>query len=121
MARTRELQYFRDGLRELIRAQSTVSEQLDQTSVFPTMRNRALYGLAFITEVVEFIDELGWKPWKHDRAQLDRAKALEELADVIAYFGLLLTWMTRLGFSVDEIVDAYLRKRAANLQRTKSV
>jgi dimeric dUTPase (all-alpha-NTP-PPase superfamily) len=77
----------------------------------------ATYTVAMTDEVLELAREIGWKPWKL-RAEVNHQRVLEEMADVIAFFG---TWLdivqTVTGASTEEIWSAYLEKAELNRQR----
>jgi len=111
------------GLRALSGVQTLVSGMVpdalplnpDDNYVPPA--NVLTYGFAFIKEVTELMDELGWKPWK-PRKPIDRARVADEFADILAFLGLLTIYVIRLaGLTPEELAMAYMRKSDVNVAR----
>lgn len=108
------------GLRALAGVQSVVSAQVKDAlpvggDVPPT--NILTYGYAFIKEVTELMDELGWKPWK-PRKPIDVERVADEFADVLAFLGLLVLYVLRLtGLTTADLAAAYMRKSDVNMDR----
>lgn len=74
-------------------------------------------GFALIAEILEFTNELGWKSWK-PAPQVNRDAAIEEWADILAFFGSLTAlMMTKLSVYPEELVRAYFLKKAENHRR----
>lgn len=70
--------------------------------------------LAAITELVEFLQEVGWKPWSSDEGSMNSERALGELADVLHFvFNVLLA----VGRTGADLADAYLAKVEVNVDR----
>lgn len=106
--------YLTDGIEYWTDVQATISD-LPYTATEPTPENVRTFCFALIKEVTEFADELGWKSWK--RTPPNRARALEESADILAFTGLFLCWLRNLGYTPEDIVTAYADKCAENIRR----
>lgn len=73
--------------------------------------------MALSGEVHELAAELGWKPWKPS-AEIDRAKVLDEFADVIAFFGSLAALVAdATDASPEEMWEAYRKKTLVSHER----
>lgn len=73
--------------------------------------------LAAQVELSEFVQELEWKPWRHDNGRPDdeaRARAVEELVDVLHFVANLLVAL-RVGGR--ELTRAYQAKQQTNRDR----
>lgn len=75
------------------------------------------YVLALIVEAGEFIQTLDWKPWRKNDRVTDMDKTVDELADIIAFVGMIILVLNSMGVSTDEISAAYLRKELINVKR----
>lgn len=75
---------------------------------------------ALTGEVFELAQELGWKNWKDNPEMTPEQKAriLEEYADVVAFFGLMTYYvLRRTEVSPREIEAAYWHKTRKNIDR----
>ena len=73
-------------------------------------------GLALLSEVVEFMNEMHWKSWKQAHpVNIDRAA--DEFADILAFLGYLILWMGVLNVSPSQLAEAYEKKTAINIAR----
>lgn len=69
--------------------------------------------MAAVAELVEFLDEVPWKPWA-STLELDRRAAIGEIVDAMHFIGNLLRLLDVRG---DELTAAYKAKQLKNLQR----
>ena len=106
-----------EGLESLIDTQTVVSG-LVPGAVTPevTPAQIASYSLALIREVGELADELGWKPWK-EQPERDLERIADEMADVLAFVGLLLIYVEHAGVSPTDLAQAYRSKSMRNIAR----
>ncbi len=74
------------------------------------------YGFALIAEVVEFVNELGWKPWKLKK-EPDVNAVATEFADILAFLGLLARFAIVAGASPEALAAAYQAKTRLNARR----
>jgi NTP pyrophosphatase (non-canonical NTP hydrolase) len=70
-----------------------------------------------IVELGEFIQALGWKPWRNDNRDHSQEKVLDEFADILAFLGVLITILQSHGITIDDIADAYIDKIVVNMNR----
>jgi NTP pyrophosphatase (non-canonical NTP hydrolase) len=110
-----------NGLMLLYSVQSTVSAlvpgtipALDQVPLQDQFRT---YSLATMVEISELVQEFNWKPWKNSTKQLDLPKIADEFADVLAFLGILVVYMQRVGVTPRMIADAYANKTKINVRR----
>lgn len=106
---------LRRGLTALQRAQELVSS-LDSGSTLATQDNIRMTMLALIDETMEYGRVMGWKPWKK-RGKVDKKEAGRETADQLAFLGLQLTHMNRVGITMDQVAGAYVQKSLENIRR----
>lgn len=111
-----------DGFRAWASNQAEVSGRLTgcvpPEGEYPTMENIRSYTLALFVELGEFLQEFSWKPWKRGGSSVrDRTRLLSEFADILAFVGLLIVYLNRLGFSTEDIVEAYAMKSSVNAER----
>lgn len=135
MMRTLELdpndvEKLADGLEVLLRVQLTVSPSLDGHALEPSRANKLLYGYALQHEVGELLDVLGWKPWKANKRP-NRERVLDEFADVLAFLGLIVHYLTQTDVAVEEgqitqrpilvdhLAQAYVSKSYENMARAR--
>jgi hypothetical protein len=71
-------------------------------------------GLAAQCELVEMMDECGWKTWSEPRGWLNRDAFISEAADVLHFVGLLLA---AVGCTGEELTAAYTGKVVKNYAR----
>lgn len=111
---------LREGLRVLIDTQNAVSRlvhnALPPESSAATPEQIRVYTLAMIVEVVELLNEYNWKPWKQPN-DVDRAKIAAEMADILAFLGVLLIFAESYGVSVGSIAEQYAEKSKTNVDR----
>lgn len=69
--------------------------------------------LALIHEVMELLDEVGYKWWKR-KDKIDRERVTDELADVMHFF---VSLCLALGVGPEELYRAYTEKNAENIKR----
>ena len=105
-----------NGLNALMHTQSYVSGILGRETLDPTPENIRTYALALSQEIHEFINELGWKPWKAQKAR-DRARVLDEFADVLAFVGLFVVYLRAMGALPTDLAEAYVDKSQVNIKR----
>ena len=74
------------------------------------------YGFAMIDEILEFCRVLGWKPWKLE-AKVDKVRVAEEMADILAFLGILFRFAIQAGVSPRELAAAYADKSVVNIDR----
>jgi NTP pyrophosphatase (non-canonical NTP hydrolase) len=72
--------------------------------------------LGLMVEAGEVANEFGWKPWKSGKGNVNRAKALEELVDVMHFIANLLVLLKVDG---PELSAAYASKQAENVRRQR--
>lgn len=74
--------------------------------------------LAAVAEVIETLDEAGWKPWKSKGfGEIDRAAFAHEMSDVILF---LLNMLLVAGVTGQELADALETTWAKNEQRQQT-
>jgi dimeric dUTPase (all-alpha-NTP-PPase superfamily) len=72
---------------------------------------------AIVVELSELMQELDWKPWKQ-KGIVDKAKVREEMADVIAFIGVLLdNIIAHTEITLEEIAVIFARKTELNIAR----
>jgi hypothetical protein len=84
----------------------------EQLADFVVMNHTSL-----ITELTEFMNEVGWKNWTSDRGWVNRDQAVGELVDV-AHF--LANLACALGVTDDEWERRYRAKQDVNRTRQRS-
>jgi|SRR5215204_3083203 len=113
------------GLAILEEVQSTVSVPvpgaIPNEGGVPTKDAVRTYTLAMIVEIAEWVQTLDYKPWKN-KAQLaslinNADTVAEEFVDILAFLGVLITYMHRLGISPSMLAQAYVRKSKINIHR----
>lgn len=103
------------ALRTLADTQYLVSGQLPG-ALEPTRENFAVYALSLHDEVGEFVRELGWKPWKK-AVPVDRERAADEFADILAFLGLFIHYLDKLGIDPWDLATQYQKKSRVNIER----
>jgi len=68
--------------------------------------------IAMLVESAETLNELPWKPWKSK--EFNRKKILEEFVDVFHFW---MDALQEMGFTLDEVVDCYIKKCRKNIVR----
>lgn len=101
------------GLEYLRLKQKPLLEKIGHNNIEPDTLAR--YGLALQIEISEFVNETGWKIWKKKPADLSRVR--EEMADVLAFFGVWMLLLDRMGITVEELAEEYDRKNQINHDR----
>ncbi len=74
------------------------------------------YTLALMVETAEFIQELDWKPWK-DKAKVDTGRVADEFADILAFMGILILYLDRMGIPPGMLARQYRDKSKVNIDR----
>lgn len=72
-------------MQELLNRQKDLQEKLGQPmgKGVPSLKENAY---ALIVEVTEVINEFNWKPWRKVHKKVERAKVVEEMADVLIFY-----------------------------------
>lgn len=71
--------------------------------------------MAMIVEASELLTEVNYKWWK-DPKPIDRQRVLGEMADIFHFF---LAACLRMGFTADDLYNAYCAKNAENFRRQR--
>lgn len=74
------------------------------------------YALALMVETAEFIQELDWKPWKNGK-KVDRNRVADEFADILAFLGILILYLDRMGIPPGMLANQYREKSKVNIDR----
>jgi len=82
----------------------------------PTADQIRTYALALMIETGEFTQELNWKPWKKEK-RIDLDRIADEFADMLAFIGIILVYLERLGVDPQMITNQYIHKTNVNVQR----
>lgn len=88
----------------------------DPDALVPTQANVTMFLFALNHEVGEVADELTWKRWKRGAVPNPEA-AMQETADVLAFFGLLLNWLKHHGVPMRDLASEFVRKSRVNVER----
>lgn len=84
----------------------------------PRLADYLQYNIAAIfVELGELAQEIGWKPWDTRRGWVNRARVVDEAADVLMFLGNILA---AAGVTDHEIAAAIERKRADVYKRQLS-
>lgn len=83
----------------------------------PTQTQLQTYSLAMMVELAEFVQELPWKPWKKNPKPLDPERVADEFADILAFMGILIEYLDRMGITPEDLARAYNKKTEVNVQR----
>lgn len=79
------------------------------------------YALALVVEAAEFLQTLDWKPWKNpgkaEASAPDRERTADEFADILAFLGVLIVYLERMGLTPKDLAQAYMRKSVVNVDR----
>lgn len=115
-----ELDYplLAEGLLALTNTQRGVSSLVENFEGTPTKEQIASTVLAMIVETSELGQELNWKPWKKVK-DIDVARVTDEFADILAFLGLLMVHLQRMGIEPGHLAEAYRKKTKVNLSRLK--
>ena len=81
-----------------------------------TPHNVRTFSFALNHEVMEFADELGWKPWKKP-PEVINWKVADEFGDVIAFMGMLVCYAVDAGVSYEALAEGYIEKSLVNIDR----
>jgi|GEM_PF-3794302 len=73
------------------------------------------YTLALMVELAEFIQELDWKPWKDK--QINAERVADEFADILAFMGILIVYLDRMGIPPGMLARQYREKSKVNIDR----
>lgn len=74
------------------------------------------YMLALMIEVAEFTQELDWKPWK-EKLLVDTERVADEFADILAFLGIIIVYLDRMGIPPGMLARAYNKKSKVNIDR----
>ena len=85
----------------------------NQTATADQLRT---YFLALIIELGELVQELNWKPWKESKS-INKERVADEFADVLAFLGIILEYLDRMGVSPQDIAEQYAVKTEVNVNR----
>ena len=111
---------LRAGLGFLFTIQCTTSAInpgcIPELGTTPTPDQLRTYFMALVVETSELLQELNWKPWKRDKA-ISSVRVADEFADILAFLGIILVYLQRLGISLDELTAAYESKTEVNIDR----
>ncbi len=120
--------YTQDGLPEVVSDMDKLEHVFELQHAFDTdLANRRALDfsdraewvqreiMALIVEAGELLQEVNYKWWK-DPKPIDRDKILDEMADIFHFF---LAACLRMGFSADELYNAYCRKNEENFRRQR--
>ncbi len=95
---------------------STLPNCIPELGEQPSPDQLRTYFLALNVELGELLQELNWKPWKEPR-EIDKPRVIDEFADVLAFMGILLVYLDRMGVSTSDLVAGYQKKTDINIQR----
>lgn len=110
---------LRASLEALAGIQTLVSTLTDPEffdSERPSTEMVSSIGFALCEEVHEFCRELGWKPWK-EQPEIDNYRIADEFADILAFLGIFIRFLTNMGISAEELAEAYIGKSLVNIDR----
>lgn len=82
--------------------------------VSPKKENLITAFTGLVVEAAEALQETDWKPWKKTPKLINKQKALEELVDC---FHFLVELFILLGFSHEDLYNAYMKKMDVNHKR----
>lgn len=111
---------LRDGLLFLEKMQRLVSSQVPDTiyrdGEVPSNENISHYTLATIVELIEMMNEMPWKKWSHtDRHNVAHTQRIcDEFADVLAFIGILLSYVRAFGVTPEKIAESYIKTSENN-------
>lgn len=110
----------RIGLQALARVQSHVSSTVPG-ALDGSRQTITNYAYALSEEVHETVREIGWKPWKEEKAA-NTERVVEEMADILAFLGVLTVNLAkRCNLDPDEfagmIAKQYEKTSNKNAQR----
>lgn len=72
--------------------------------------------VATSVEFAELMQELNWKSWKPTFVE-DKELVAKEFADILAFLGLFMVYLDKLGVNTDELAEAYVQKTKLNVDR----
>lgn len=82
----------------------------------PTKDAIRTYVLAIIVELSEFVQTLDWKPWK-SKDRLDTERIIDEFADILAFMGIILHYLSLYGIWPEDLANGYSKKSIENIDR----
>ena len=114
-----------NGFRALQVIQRVVSGAVPGAIPGPEDRNTKdavrTYTLAMMVEIAEWVQTVGWKPWKDNDSDSHLREhssvVAEEFADILAFLGILMIYMDNWNIDAIELADAYLAKSVVNMER----
>jgi NTP pyrophosphatase (non-canonical NTP hydrolase) len=108
------------GLNTLFTTQMAVSSLVEgcipDEIDHPTPDQIRTYFLALNVELMELLQELSWKPWKNYK-EPNQKKVAEEFADILAFLGVIIIYLDRMGVPTEVLASAYARKSMVNIER----
>lgn len=109
------------GLAYLVEAERRVNFNRPQ-DLSGSKEALATYATALTVELGELLQELDWKPWKTRTTPIDKAKVLDEFADVLAFIGVVLANIcAQTGLTPEEFGDAFDAKTEVNIKRAQGL
>ena len=97
---------------QLMEMQHIIMEKVPDPHWDVNMQHILTCAFGLIEETMEYINSIGRKPWRP--TVLPKEKQLEELSDILHFY---LEIIIRSGFTWQEVVEAYPKKHAENLER----
>jgi NTP pyrophosphatase (non-canonical NTP hydrolase) len=106
------------GLEELTNCQRTVSSLVDGAVTNGVMSEQVRMAfLAEMVELVELLQELEWKPWPHKHARFRPDKIVKEFGDVLAFLGLIMVYLSKMGIDSRMLAEGYVERSENNVKR----
>lgn len=108
-----------DALQVLRKTQLIVSSMVPGavTDDMPNPDQIRTYCLALVKETLELMDEFPqWKPWKEPKLP-NKARVMDEFADILAFLGLLTVYVGALSITPADLAEAYVNKTNVNIAR----
>lgn len=109
-----------EGLHYIRSVQSVTSDLIrgcmPEDGAPPSPDQIRTYFLALMIEISELVQELNWKPWKIEKS-LDKPRVADEFADILAFLGVIIEYLNRLGISPESLASAYNMKVTINVAR----
>lgn len=112
MIQNTDIETIAQGLSTWMGIQQFVSEHKKPIDV----DDIATHTMALIVELSEMLQETNWKYWKPD-GDISLAKIAEEFADVMAFIGILLVTLDKLGIPPHMLAEYYAQKSLINIER----
>jgi len=120
MLESSELGNLRDALTSIANIQGIVSSPVrncipekDEPVTKDMLRT---YVLAMTVELMEFLQTLDWKPWKN-KAVINEERVIDEFADILAFQGVIIYYLRRMGITPERLAKGYAKKSVENISR----